>query len=174
MGAIINLEIDILSESVIEVSTGKVYQTFCDRAEIDELKNIKKSNKWKFDWYEEFKNENRTIYMLGLRDNQKAILGLISIEIFSDHVYIHLVESSPQNIGKGKRYLGIGGNLFAFACKISHQSNHDGVVVFHAKTKLIEHYLVTLGAVLISKNRMCITEKSAILLLNKYYKDEKS
>lgn len=56
MGAIINLEIDILSESVIEVSTGKVYQTFCDRAEIDGLKNIKKSNKWKFDWHEEFKN----------------------------------------------------------------------------------------------------------------------
>ena len=42
MGAMVNLEIDILSESVIEVSTGKVYQTFCDKAEIGVIKNIKK------------------------------------------------------------------------------------------------------------------------------------
>lgn len=174
MGAMVNLEIDILSESVIEVSTGKVYQTFCDKAEIDVLKSIKKSNKWKFDWYEEFKNVNRIVYRLSIRDNQKVILGLISLEIFSDHVFVHLVESSPQNVGKGKKYLGIGGNLFAFACKIAYKSKLDGVVVFQAKTKLIEHYSVTLGAVLISKNRMCITEKSAIQLLNKYYKDEKS
>lgn len=174
MGAMVNLEIDILSESVIEVSTGKVYQTFCDKAEIDVLKSIKKSNKWKFDWYEEFKNVNRIVYRLSIRDNQKVILGLISLEIFSDHVFVHLVESSPQNVGKGKKYLGIGGNLFAFACKIAYKSKLDGVVVFQAKTKLIEHYSVTLGAVLISKNRMCITKKSAIQLLNKYYKDEKS
>jgi hypothetical protein len=170
----VNLEIDILSESVIEVSTGRIYQTFCIKAEIDVIKKIKKSNKWKFDWDEEFENVNRNIYRLCLRDNQKVILGLISIEIYSDHVYIHLVESSPQNVGKGKKYLGIGGNLFAFACKISFQSKLDGVVVFNAKTKLIEHYSVTLGAVLISKNRMCIKEKSALLLVNKYYKDEKS
>lgn len=174
MGAMVNLEIDILSESVIEVSTGKVYQTFSVLAEIDVLKNIKKSNKWKFDWYEEFKNVNRIVYRLSIRDNQKVILGLISLEIFSDHVFVHLVESSPQNVGKGKKYLGIGGNLFAFACKIAYKSKLDGVVVFQAKTKLIEHYSVTLGAVLISKNRMCITKKSAIQLLNKYYKDEKS
>jgi hypothetical protein len=41
MGAIVNLEIDILSESVIEVSTGRVYQTFCVKADIDVIKKIK-------------------------------------------------------------------------------------------------------------------------------------
>ena len=67
MEAIVNLEIDILSESVIEVSTGRVYQTFCDKVEIGVIKKIKKSNKWKFDWDDEFKNIHRIIYRLCLR-----------------------------------------------------------------------------------------------------------
>jgi hypothetical protein len=74
---------------------------------------------------------------------------------------------------KNKKYLGIGGNLFAFACKISYENDYDGVIAFHAKTKLIEYYSVTLGAVLVTNNRMVIPERNAIFLLSKYYKDEK-
>ena len=101
------------------------------------------------------------------------MLGLISFELKDDHVHVHLVESSPQNKGKEKKYLGIGGNLFAFACKISYENGYEGVIAFYAKTKLIEYYSVTLGAVLVTNNRMVIPERNAIFLLSKYYKDEK-
>jgi hypothetical protein len=45
--------------------------------------------------------------------------------------------------------------------------------VILAKTKLIEHYSVTLGALLFSNNKMVIPEKNAYLLVCKYFAHEK-
>jgi hypothetical protein len=58
---------------------------------------------------------------------------------------MHLIESAPFNIGKEKTYLGVPGNLVAFACKLSFQRGGDGYVSFLSKTKLIEHYEKNLG-----------------------------
>jgi len=52
---------------------------------------------------------------------------------------MHLIESAPFNIGKTKVYLGIPGNLVAFACKLSFQRGGEGYISFIAKTKLIDH-----------------------------------
>jgi len=38
-----------------------------------------------------------------------------------------------------------------------------------AKTKLIEHYIQTLGACVIGGQRMAILEREAHFLINKYY-----
>ena len=88
-------------------------------------------------------------------------------------MHIHLIENSPENVGKIKVYQGIAGNLFAFACKFSLESGFDGVVSFIAKTNLIKHYFVTLGAKLLKNQRMFILEKQAEILINKYFKNEK-
>jgi hypothetical protein len=58
-----------------------------------------------------------------------------------------LVESSPENFGTQKKFLGIGGNLFAFACKKSFEKGFMGNIAFISKTSLIEHYSLTLGAI---------------------------
>ena len=52
---------------------------------------------------------------------------------------MHLIESAPFNLGKEKIYLGVPGNLVAFACKLSFQRGGEGYVSFLSKTKLIEH-----------------------------------
>ena len=71
-----------------------------------------------------------------------------------------------------KKYEGIGGNLFAFACKYSQEIGYDGVVAFYAKTNLIDHYSVTLRASLFKNQKMLIFKKDAEFLINKYFKDE--
>jgi hypothetical protein len=74
------------------------------------------------------------------------------------------------NIGKEKTYLGVPGNLVAFACKLSFQRGGDGYVSFLSKTKLIEHYEKSLGAVHLGGHNMVITTETALKLTNKYFK----
>jgi len=73
-----------------------------------------------------------------------------------------------------KIYEGIGGNLFAYACKTSYEEGFDGVVSFYSKTQLIDHYSVTLGAILFANNKMIIPEQNAHLLVCKYFAHEKN
>jgi hypothetical protein len=84
---------------------------------------------------------------------------------------MHLVERAPFNKGKTKVYAGVPGNLVAFACKLSFQRGHDGNVSFIAKTQLIEHYEKSLGAIHFGGRVMIIETKSALQLINKYFKD---
>ena len=96
---------------------------------------------------------------------------MVCLEVKEDHVYMHLVESSPFNKGKNKVYVGVPGNLVAFACKLSFQRGHFGNVSFVSKTQLIEHYEKSLGAIHFGGRLMIIETKSALKLINKYFKD---
>lgn len=93
------------------------------------------------------------------------------VEIKQDHVYMHLVENAPFNRGKEKMYAGVPGNLVAFACRLSFQRGHEGNVSFLSKTNLIEHYEKTLGAFHFGGRVMIIETKSAIKLINRYFKN---
>jgi hypothetical protein len=84
-----------------------------------------------------------------------------------------LIESAKFNKGKKKLYKGVAGNLVAFACKTAFEKGYDGVVSFIAKTTLIEHYTLTLGAKLFGGNRMFIDTREAYILTMKYFKEFK-
>lgn len=112
----------------------------------NELKNITKIKGWKFNWKGEFKLPEREVYKLTISHNPNIIQGLVSLEVKADHLYMHLIESAPFNIGKNKTYFGVPGNFVAFACKLSFQRGNNGFVAFLAKTKLVEHYINSLGA----------------------------
>jgi hypothetical protein len=83
---------------------------------------------------------------------------------------MHLVESSKFNLGKNKIYLGVPGNLVAYACKVSFDKGYDGYVAFDSKTVLIEHYQKTLGATHFKERRMFIDTISAGKLVSQYFK----
>lgn len=82
-----------------------------------------------------------------------------------------LLESAPFNRGKNKVYEGVAGNLVAYACKISFQHGFDGYVSFTSKTKLIDHYSKTLGAVQFGGQLMVINTIAATILIDKYFKN---
>ena len=165
----LDFEIDKLTNSIENAFTGDSFSTDIAIISNSEIKTITKKNGWLFDWKFEFKQPERDVYKLTIVNNQAIIQGLISIEIKFDHVYLHLVESASFNKGKEKIYAGVPGNLVAFACKLSFQRGHEGNVSFFSKTKLIQHYIDTLGAFHVGGRIMIIDTKAALKLINKYF-----
>lgn len=163
--------IDKLTNSIENVITGDSFPTEISILTNQDLKNVGKKKGWLFDWKEEFKSPKRETYKLTIVHNPDIIQGLISLEVKSDHVYMHLVENAPFNKGKSKVYAGVAGNLVAFACRLSFQRGHDGNVSFISKTQLISHYEKTLGAFHFGGRVMIIETKSALKLIDKYFKD---
>ncbi len=163
--------IDKLTNSIENVISGDSFSTDISLLKSSDLIKITKKNDWLFDWNYEFKQPERDVYKLTIVNNSEIIQGLICVEVKEDHVYMHLVESAPFNKGQTKVYSGVSGNLVAFACKLSFQRGHDGNVSFVSKTQLIEHYEKSLGAIHFGGRLMIIETKSALRLINKYFKD---
>jgi hypothetical protein len=151
------------------VQSGDSFPTDISLLTKEELKNITKKNGWQFNWASEFKEPARDVYKLTITNNPNVIQGIVSLEVRKDHVYMHLIESAPFNIGKHKTYLGVPGNLVAFACKLSFQRGNEGYLSFVSKTKLINHYSESLGAVHVGGHLMVITTDSALKLIKKYF-----
>jgi hypothetical protein len=148
--------------------TGESFRVDISSVSITELKAILKKNGWKFNWQEEYKKPNHQIFKISIADDTAVIQGLVSIQINSDHVYMHLVESAPLNRGAGKLYLGVMECLVAYVCMISFKEGYEGNVAFMAKTNLIGHYMEKLGAIHIGGGRMIITSEKAALLINEH------
>jgi hypothetical protein len=166
----IDIEIDKLTNSIENTISGDSFDTVVNLVSKDEIKQIKKSNGWQFDWNFEMKQTDRIVYKLTIKNNLSIIQGLISISDFKDHIFLHLIESVPFNQGKRKLYKGVPGNLVAFICKESLEKGYEGFVSFISKTKLIEHYEQTLGAVHVGGHKMVIFPKEALKLIGMYYK----
>jgi hypothetical protein len=96
---------------------------------------------------------------------------MISLEIKSDHIFMHLIENAPFNKGQQKVYAGVAGNLVAFACKLSFQRGHEGNIAFISKSQLIDHNEKALGASHFGGRLMIIETKSALNLINKYFQN---
>ncbi len=161
--------IDKLTNSIENVVTGDSFSTDITLISTSDLKPITKKNGWVFNWKEEFQQPERDVYKLTIVNNQTVLQGLISLEIKSDHIYMHLVESASFNKGKTKIYAGVPGNLVAFACKLSFQRGHEGNVSFFSKTQLIQHYIDSLGAMHFGGRVMIIDTNAALKLINKYF-----
>ena len=167
----IDIEIDKLTNSIENVITGDSFQTDVSLVNNIDLKDITKKNGWLFNWKAEFKLPDRDVYKLTISGNSKVIQGLVSITEREDHVYMHLIESAPFNLGRNKVYIGVPGNLVAFACKISFHRGFEGYVSFTAKTRLIGHYEKTLGAINAGGHLMIINTEAALKLIDKYFKN---
>ena len=165
----LEFEIDELTNSIRNVVTNDSFQTTISRITKSDLKSITKKKGWLFNWRKELGFPERDVFKLTIVNNQHIIQGLISLEVKTDHVYMHLVESAQFNKGKGKIYSGVPGNLVAFACKISFQRGHEGNIAFISKTQLIEHYVKSLGAIHFGGRLMIINTNSALKIVNKYY-----
>ncbi len=161
--------IDKVTRSIEDAVTGKSFETEVLRIGAGDLKSVIKRNGWRFNWKMERAYRDRELYKLVII-GEEVIQGLLSLQKAENYIELHLIETAPHNYGRSKKYLGAPGNLVAFACKISFEMGFEGVVGFRAKTRLIQHYMDTLGAEVLFKDRMCICEKSARKLVNSYYK----
>lgn len=167
----LNFVIDKLTNSIENRISGESFTTSIIHLTREDLKTVTKKNGWIFDWRYELNQPEREVYKLTTTENKTIIQGLISLEIKFDHVYMHLVESSPFNKGKEKVYEGVPGNLVAFACRLSFQRGHEGNISFVSKTQLVNHYIETLGAFHAGGRLMILETRAALKLLDKYFKN---
>jgi hypothetical protein len=164
--------IDKLTNSIENIVTGDSFPTEISVVTREDLKLTTKKNGWVFNWLTEFKQPEREIYKLTIVNNPNVIQGLLSVQVKSDHVYMHLIESAPFNKGKTKMYAGVPGNLVAFACKLSFQRGHEGNLAFISKSQLIKHYEETLGALHFGGRLMIIETQAALKLIDRYFKNQ--
>lgn len=136
----LDFEIDKITKSIENVVTGDSFQTEISLLGYDELDFVSPEKGWLFDWKQELDSPQKEVYKLTITHNPEIIQGIVSLEIKTDHIFMHLLESAPFNIGKKKMYIGVAGSLVAYACKRSFQLGFDGFVSFVAKSALIEHY----------------------------------
>lgn len=168
-----NIELDFivdkLTNSVENTFTGEVFDTEITELTVKDVRQIKKTD-WQFDWHKELKDATKAVYKLTTVNNSDIIQGLVSIEDKQDHLFMHLIESSKFNKGQNKVYVGVPGNLVAFACKLSFEKGYEGFLAFDAKTALIKHYEQTLFASHFRGQRMFIDTNAATRLIGFYFK----
>jgi hypothetical protein len=168
----LDFEVDKLTNSIENVSTRESFSTDVILVNGDDMKAITKKNGWLFNWKYEIRQPDRDVYKLTTKENSKVIQGLVSLSVEPDHVYMHLIESANFNRGRGKVYAGVPGNLVAYAAKLSFQRGGDGYVAFTAKTKLIDHYIDTLGAIHFGGHKMVLNTEASLKLINKYFENK--
>lgn len=164
-----DFHVDKLTNSIENVVSKDSFKTDILPLSPKDLKTITKKNGWRFDWADEFKDPDRTVYKLVIVNNVDVIQGLISLTPEHDNVFMHLIETAPFNFGKNKMYEGVPGNLVAFACRQSFLRGTEGYVSFRSKTKLIDHYTETLGAIHYGGHLMIINTDAALKLIEKYF-----
>jgi len=167
---LLDFVIDKLTNSIENVKTGDRFKTDISLLTREESKVVTKKNGWVFDWKSEIRAPEKEVYKLTIAGSSN-IQGLISITFRDDHVYMHLIESAPFNKGRDKAYLGVPANLVAYACRVSFQRGGGGYLSFNSKTKLIDHYEKSLGAVHFGGTLMVITPDNALRLIDKYFND---
>lgn len=165
-------EIDELTPCLRKNSTGELVKTKVSR--ISPTRS--KFSKWLFDWTQPEKN-GYTVYALRA-DGDSRIQGLIALKKEQGYIDVDIVEAAPQNNSQNtvyfsgeKEYNGVGGHLFAEACRQSFEAGYDGYVGFTAKTNLVEYYSKELGAkpLFAGSQRMEIATDAARMLVDRYY-----
>lgn len=163
--------IDKLTNSIENVVTGDSFATSISLVSKTDFSKITKKAGWTFNWKYEFQQPYRDVYKLTIVNNQSIVQGLICLQVMTDHVYMHLLESAPFNRGSSKMYAGVPANLVAFACQLSFQRGHKGNISFISKSLLIKHYQESLGAVHVGGRLMVIETTAALKLIDKYFKN---
>jgi hypothetical protein len=166
----VDVEIDQLTDSIVNAYSGDRFDTEIVSVSVEDLRLTTRKNGWRFDWKKEHTTPKRKVYKLYIENNPSIIQGLVCLEVMADHIHMHLLESAPFNIGIAKTYLGVPGNLVAFACHLSLELGFEGNLAFVAKSQLIKHYQDSLGAVFVGGQRMIIFPDAALKLIQKYFK----
>lgn len=168
----IAIRIDNLTHCLRNRRTREIVKTEYCPVTLSEVKGLNKKG-WRFDWTLPFGN-GYTVYRLSILGD-KEIQGLVALKTEKETraVNIDIVESAPANIGRGGRYEGVGGHLFAIAAKISIENGFGGYTYFITKSTLAEHYNRELGARMVNPRLriMAIEEEAAQALVKRYFKE---
>lgn len=149
---------------VVERTTRKEHKIKVELVTTKDYTRITKS-RFFFDWKTEKRNE---VYKLTIQGSDE-ILGLVSlIEHDDKRIEINLLSVSKENRGKKKQYVGIAGNLIAWACREAvKRFGEDACVSLVPKTELIEHYKNEYGMLEAGKS-LFLSDEPLLLILERF------
>lgn len=125
--------------NVVEVSTGILCPIEVLLVGNSDYKSLSKA-RYFFDWKEE---RNEEVYKLVMK-GQNDILGLVSIERIPTEfrVHIRLLTVSKENVGRGKAFKKVAGNLIAHVAKIAVADYGElACVSLRPKSSIAQHYI---------------------------------
>jgi hypothetical protein len=155
----------------LEDREGNVLKTEPVRLAAKDLKGFTRRSGWYINW----EKEARSMEVYGLRlVGGTEIQGLISLvdDPANNSVRLGWVTAAPWNQGKlgDRRYIGVGGHMFAIAAQRSVDLGYNGYMWGTAKTEyLAKYYERKLGAERLGNSyRISIDEAAAKALIEKY------
>jgi hypothetical protein len=153
---------------LVNVKTGEKIIGRIKKLTNSQVKKLKGSKKFQFDWSLEEANQ---VYAIK-RTSNNELLGLISLTDVAEELRIHinLIESAIQHQGKNKEIDGIPGRLIGFACEMSFKKGYDGFVSLTPKTRLVDYYHKQFGFLQTGKNMAVFLEISQSII-KKYLQD---
>lgn len=173
----INIIIDELTNCLEVRQTGEIVDTYYkERRKKFTDKEIARMHAegWSlnFNW-KSVQDEGYKVYELRTKKDD-VVQGYIALKHHARDYYtfVPLVESAPWNRGSNGIYNGVGGHLFAIACKESWDNGNEGYVMFESKTDLVEHYMKTLSAVIVNPRtpvKLLLNTRAASRLIQKYF-----
>lgn len=147
----VNVIIDEITPCLKDARTGDIIDTEVIRIKRKSfLSKFNKKNGWYVNWAD-LLTENE-VYALVIKGTVN-IQGLIAVQNIDDYgaVYVTWMCASPENnpmLVDEKKYLGVGGHLFAIAVDRSIEAGYDGVVTGNAADiELVNHYCEVFGAI---------------------------
>lgn len=129
---------------------------------------LKKLEKWKFDWNELANYENSKIYMIQTQD----IESLMMIQFIDDDFFeMKNIEVSPKNYGSRGKYINAAQIMIAYGCLLSFEFNkgpYQGYLSFISKGELIDYYIEKYNAELVFRERMQINPVNGLKLIKEH------
>ena len=152
---------------VVERKTLQLFEAKAEPVKKSDLIGLKGKG-WNFTWTQIY-GQCEWVYAIIIENTIQGLIGFSNTPDMQGVIYIANIEVAPHNLGKTKGKYIIGPTLFSIACKYSVECGLEGYVFFWAKTKLINHYEKTLGAIIsMPPDGMAIEEEEANILINKY------
>lgn len=147
----VNVIIDENTPCLKDSNTGDILETEVIRIKRKSfLSKFNKKNGWYVNWADLLaENEIYALVIKGTVDIQ----GLVALQPIDDYnaVYVTWMCAAPQNnpmIADQKKYIGVGGHLFAIAADRSISAGYGGALTGNAADQeLVKHYGDVFGAV---------------------------
>ena len=124
----INLDADEFVPCLKDARTGELLETEAKRVDnTGSLSGCTEEYGWDFPWNEA--PEDCDVYSLHIKGSD-IIEGLIALrpDNAAWGVYMQWGNAAPHNRGQNKKYIGVGGHLFAIAARISIERGYGGFI----------------------------------------------
>lgn len=144
----LDMVVDEFVPCLKDAKTGEILPTVVEHIDTKALKGYNKSNGWCVNW-QQLSRQGYDVQAVKLKGSEE-IEGLIALK--SDDtakaIYVDWIVSAPHNnpAHGNKKYIGVGGHLFAIAAEEALQKFNGNMYAFAANKELVNYYTKELFA----------------------------